>query len=88
MPLAAPGIVAVSLLAIVTCWGEFLFALVLTSTQSAKTLPVAVAELSGDIGILWQQICVYGVFALIPIIIFIMSIQRSLIRGLTMGALK
>jgi len=88
MPLSAPGIVSVSLLSIVGAWGEFLFALVLTSTQSAKTIPVGVAELSGDIGILWQEICVFGVFALIPVVIFMIAIQRHLIRGLTMGALK
>lgn len=88
MPLSAPGIVSVSLLSIVGSWGEFLFALVLTSTQSAKTIPVGVAELSGDIGILWQEICVFGVFALIPVAIFMIAIQRNLIRGLTMGALK
>jgi len=88
MPLSAPGIVSVSLLSIVGSWGEFLFALVLTSTQSAKTIPVGVAELSGDIGILWQEICVFGVFALIPVVVFMIAIQRNLIRGLTMGALK
>ena len=88
MPLSAPGIVSVSLLSIVGSWGEFLFALVLTSTQSAKTIPVGVAELSGDIGILWQEICVFGVFAMIPVVIFMIAIQRNLIRGLTMGALK
>ena len=88
LPLSAPGIVAVSLLSLVGAWGDFLFALVLTSTQSAKTLPVAVSELIGDLGILWQAICVYGIFALIPPVVVVLILQKHLVRGLTMGALK
>jgi multiple sugar transport system permease protein len=88
MPLSLPGIVAVSVLSVALAWGEFLFAVILTFNKSAKTLPVGVAEFTGDIGILWQEITVYGFVALIPLIIFILFVQKHLVRGLTMGALK
>ena len=88
MPLSLPGIVAVTVLSVALSWGEFLFALVLTFNKAAKTLPVGVAEFTGDIGILWQEITVYGTLALIPLIVFILIVQRQLVRGLTMGALK
>ena len=51
-------------------------------------MPVGVAEFVGDIGILWQEITVYGFIALIPLIIFILIVQKHLVRGLTMGAMK
>ena len=88
MPLSLPGIVAVTVLSVALSWGEFLFALILTFNKNAKTLPVGVAEFTGDIGILWQEITVYGFLALIPMIIFILVVQKQLVRGLTMGALK
>jgi multiple sugar transport system permease protein len=88
MPLSLPGIVAVSVLSVALSWGEFLFALIMTFNKNAKTLPVGVAEFTGDIGILWQEITVYGFLALIPLIIFILIVQKHLVRGLTMGALK
>ncbi|HKI47836.1 MAG TPA: carbohydrate ABC transporter permease [Desulfobacteria bacterium] len=88
LPLSLPGIVAVSVLSVTLSWGEFLFALILTFTKSAKTLPVGAAEFTGDIGVLWQEITVYGFLALIPMIIFILVVQKQLVRGLTMGALK
>ena len=87
-PLSWPGIAAVTMLSVCFSWGEFLFALLFTFNIHAKTLPVKVAEMQGDIGILWGEITVIGTIALIPLMVFFVIIQRHLVRGLSFGALK
>ena len=69
-------------------WGEFLLAAVLTTTSSVQTVPIGVANLEGDIGILWQQIASFGVVATIPIALIIVFFQRYLVRGFSFGILK
>jgi ABC-type glycerol-3-phosphate transport system permease component len=89
IPLAAPGIVAVSLLIFALCWGEFLFAVFLTSSPIGKTVPVGIAELvGGERGYEWQQIGALTVAGIIPMIIAFTLIRKYLARGLTLGAVR
>jgi multiple sugar transport system permease protein len=88
LPLSLPGIAAMFMICNFLTWGEFLLAAVLTTTQTAQTIPIAVAQLEGDIGILWQQICAFGVIATIPIALIIVFFQRYLVRGFSFGILK
>lgn len=87
LPLAAPGIVATTVFAFILSWNEFLYALIFT-TQRAKTAPVVVPDLIGEMGIYWGQICGAGIMIVIPAIIFASIVQRNLVRGLTFGAVK
>jgi multiple sugar transport system permease protein len=72
LPLAAPGLVA----------------LVLTSTPSAETMPVGAATLIGRINIDWGAMSAAGVIGALPILLFSALVQKHLVRGLTMGAVK
>ena len=88
VPLSAPGIAAMFMICNFLTWGEFLLSAVLTTTVKAQTIPIGVAQLEGDIGILWQQISAFGVIATIPVILIIIFFQRYLVRGFSFGILK
>jgi multiple sugar transport system permease protein len=88
LPLAAPGLVATGIFAAITTYNEFLFALVLTSTPSAETMPIGAATLIGRINVDWGAMSAAGVVGALPIVIFSIFVQKHLVRGLTMGAVK
>ncbi len=87
LPLIAPGLAATAILAFIFSWNEFLFALILTGTK-AVTLPVGIIGFMKETGINWGYMTAGGVLALIPVLLFVMFVQRHLVKGLTMGALK
>jgi multiple sugar transport system permease protein len=87
LPLVAPGLAATAILAFIFSWNEFLFALILTGTK-AVTLPVGIMGYMKETGINWGYMTAGGILALIPVIIFTILVQRHLVKGLTLGALK
>jgi len=87
LPLAAPGLAATAILAFIFSWNEFLFALILTGTK-AVTLPVGIIGYMKETGINWGYMTAGGILALIPVIIFTTLVQKHLVKGLTLGALK
>jgi multiple sugar transport system permease protein len=88
LPLAGPGLVATAIFCVVLTYNEFLFALVLTSTPKAETMPVGAASLIGRIDVDWGAMAAAGVLGALPIIAFALLVQRHLVRGLTLGAVK
>jgi len=88
LPLAAPGLVATSIFAVIVTYNEFLIALVLTSTPNAQTVPVGAATLIGRISVDVGAMAAAGCVAGIPIVVFAVIVQRHLVRGLTLGAVK
>ena len=87
LPLAAPGLAATAILAFIFSWNEFLFALILTGTK-AVTLPVGIIGYMKETGINWGYMTAGGILALIPVIIFTILVQKHLVKGLTLGALR
>jgi multiple sugar transport system permease protein len=88
VPLAAPGLVSAAAFAFVFSWTEFLFALVLTSTNSV-TLPVVLAGYVGLFqGNLWGETAAMTLISLIPALLLGIFLQRHLVRGLTVGAVQ
>lgn len=87
IPMALPGIVAAGILGLIFSWNEFLFALVLTRS-SATTLPVVMSSLESTDGIYWGHIGALSTIAIVPVLILAAFIQRYLVRGMTMGAVK
>lgn len=87
MPLAAPGLIATTILSFILGWNEFLFAVILTSLK-AKTVPVVVAGFITDKGLDWGTMSALGTMLVTPVIILAWTSQRYLIRGLTLGAVK
>jgi multiple sugar transport system permease protein len=87
VPLSTPAFFSTGLLTFLLAWDEFLYALVLTSSQ-AKTLPVAVGEFSTQFGIDYGMMMAGGLLASIPPVIIALFFQPLLVRGLTAGSIK
>jgi multiple sugar transport system permease protein len=88
LPLAAPGLAATAIFAVIVTFNEFLFALALTATPRAMTMPRGTATLIGRIDTDWASMSAAGVLGAMPIVVFALLVQRHLVRGLTMGAVK
>lgn len=88
LPLVVPGLAATAVFCLIMSWNEFLFALVLTQTDAAMTLPVGIAGRVTQYEIKWGVMSAAGVVAMMPILIFAMAVQRYLVRGLSLGAVK
>ena len=87
IPLASPGIAVTAIFSFFFSWNEFLFANVLTR-DAAKTITVAVSGFQTQQGILWGPMAAAATVAVIPTLIFVLVLQRFIVRGLTMGAIK
>ncbi len=87
LPLVAPGLVATALFCFIFSWNEFLFALILTRSH-VRPLTVVITSLIGGHEILWAEISAVGTMASIPVIVLAIFLQRYLVRGLTLGAVK
>ena len=88
LPLVMPGLAATAVFCLIVSWNEFLFALVLTQTDEAMTLPVGIAGRVTQYGIKWGVMSAAAVVAMVPILAFAMSVQKYLVRGLSLGAVK
>jgi multiple sugar transport system permease protein len=87
IPLAAPGIVAAAVFVFIACWTEFFFALLLTS-RSAFTLPTVFRAFIGFQGALYGEASALAIVSLVPSIALGTLVQRHLVRGLTLGAIR
>jgi multiple sugar transport system permease protein len=90
LPLAAPGIFASAILVFIFAWNDFLFAASLTSTDRARTVPVAIAFFTGSsqFELPTGAIAAASVVVTIPVIALVLMFQRRIIAGLTAGAVK
>ncbi|MEA2203908.1 MAG: multiple sugar transport system permease protein [Blastocatellia bacterium] len=88
LPLVAPGLAATAVFCLIISWNEFLFALVLAQTDAAMTLPVGIAGRVTQYEIKWGVMSAAGVVAMLPILVFAMAVQKYLVRGLSLGAVK
>jgi len=90
VPLAAPGVFTTAILVFIFAWNDFLFAISLTSTNAARTVPAALSAFPGEsqftqpIG----SVAAAAVIVTIPIIIMVLIFQRRIVAGLTAGAVK
>ena len=90
LPLLWPALVTTGLLAFIGAWNEFLFALTFTSSETTRTVPVAIALLTGasQQEIPWGPIMAASVIVTIPLIILVLIFQRKIVAGLTAGGVK
>ena len=90
LPLMWPALVTTGLLAFIGAWNEFLFALTFTSNNEQRTVPVAIALLSGSsqFEIPWGNIMAASVIVTVPLVILVLIFQRKIISGLTAGGVK
>jgi ABC-type glycerol-3-phosphate transport system permease component len=86
LPSVLPGLVTVSLISFVASWNEFILALVLTSSENMRTVPVGVHLYMTDYGVQWGNITAAGILSIVPIILLFLLLQKHFLRGLTAGA--
>jgi multiple sugar transport system permease protein len=87
LPLLKSGIVSTAMLCFIFAWTEFLFAFMLGG-NNVKTLPVAIPLLITSQGVRWGEMAVVGMVALLPVLVAVFLLQKQIVRGLTMGAVK
>jgi multiple sugar transport system permease protein len=87
VPLTAPGLLAAGLLGFVLSWNEFLYALILSDSAS-QTLPVGLASLETHAGVNIAPLAAATLLALAPVLVMLPFLQKYLIKGLSLGALK
>lgn len=89
LPLALPGVISVGVFAFNHSWNEFLFALVFTSSENNKTLPLGLATWIGQDNIYsWGMLLSGAVLVTIPVVLFYLLVQRKLVVGLSEGGAK
>ncbi len=88
LPLAWPGLFAAAVIVFTFSWSEFLFALILTSTQNAQTFPVGVQGLVTQFEVIWNDMAAAGTIALaLPLVLMVLA-RRYVIAGLTFGVVR
>jgi multiple sugar transport system permease protein len=87
LPLVRPGLAATLILSAVFSWNEFLFASILAPGDAA-TIPVYLAGFSASMNVDWGEYMAVGTLAVLPIALFTILLQRHLVRGLTVGAVR
>jgi len=87
LPVARPGIIAVTVYSFITGWSEVLFASILTN-NATRTLPIGLQAHSNEADVLWNQLMAASIFVSLPILLGFLFVQRYLVAGLSAGAVK
>ena len=88
LPLALPGMAAASIFAFLAAWNEYQIASIMTKTPAAKTFPVGLYDFTSQFTVDWRGMAAMSVLMMVPAIIFVVLTQRSMVQGLTFGAIK
>jgi trehalose/maltose transport system permease protein len=90
LPLMGPALATTGLLAFIAAWNEFQFALTFTLSNDMRTVPVAIALITGSsqFELPWGNIMAASVIVTVPLLVLVMIFQRKIVSGLTAGAVK
>ena len=87
LPLVTPGLVATGVFCFIFAWTEFFFAVALTKSR-AVPVSVYIVNFFGNLGVQWGQIGAMSILSMLPLFLLSFVVQRYLVRGLTLGAVK
>ncbi|NOU94943.1 ABC transporter permease subunit [Paenibacillus sp. LMG 31456] len=88
LPLSLPGIAATAIYSFLQGWNEYMFALILTTSEEMKTLPVGIGQLNGFYKIVWNDMMAASFVSSLPLVILFLFLQKYFISSLTAGAVK
>ncbi|HEY1523543.1 MAG TPA: carbohydrate ABC transporter permease [Solirubrobacteraceae bacterium] len=90
VPLAMPGLVTTFIIVFIICWNDFVFAISLTSTTRAETVPAAISTFPGvsQFTVPYGDIAAAAVVVTVPVMLLVLLFQRRIVAGLTAGAVK
>ena len=88
MPLSKPGLIAAGLFVLVFAWNDFVVAVTMTSSEAARTFPVAIYFYLGFYGREWGPLLAASIVSIVPIVAIFVFLQRHFVSGLTGGGVK
>ena len=88
LPLAGPGLAAVTMFSFIRAWNEFLFALVFLQAHELFTLPIGLASFQEEFTFRWDLIMAGAGIITLPVLFFFLLMQRFIVQGLLGGAVK
>ena len=88
LPLLIPGIAATAVFALIFSWNEFVLAIFLTSSESARTAPPAIAGLIGGTTVDWGLVAASAMVFATPVLLFAYLVRKHLVAGVTLGAVR
>jgi multiple sugar transport system permease protein len=88
LPLIKSGLVATGIICLILSWNEFLFALILTYSDSSHTFPIGISRYEGEHGLQFGEMSAAALTGIVPIYILVLFFQRYLVEGLTHGGVK
>jgi multiple sugar transport system permease protein len=86
-PVMVPCLVATGVYIFMTSWNEYTFAVMFTNERN-RTIPVALKNLIGQLGVQWDLLTAGGIITIIPVCVMFFFAQKRLVEGLTAGAVK
>jgi multiple sugar transport system permease protein len=87
LPILVPCLVATGVYIFMQAWNEYTFAVMFTNEKN-RTIPVALKNLVGQLGVQWDLLTAGGIITILPVCIMFFFAQRRLVEGLTAGAVK
>lgn len=88
LPLVLPGLLTVGAISFLWGWGDFIFALTLTSDESVRPLTMGLSKFTGEFGTQWNYLMAVAAIAALPIIVIFASMQKYIVSGLASGSMK
>jgi multiple sugar transport system permease protein len=88
IPIARNGLVATCVFVAIAAWNEYLFALMLTTSQGSRTWPVGLQLMVGEFQLPWGMLAAGGIISILPVIVLFALVQRVMVAGITAGAVK
>ncbi|MFC4660729.1 carbohydrate ABC transporter permease [Oceanobacillus aidingensis] len=88
LPLVRPGLLTVGAISFLWGWGDFVFALTLTTNESVWPLTMGLTKFTGEFGTQWNYLMAVAVITAIPIILIFISLQKYIVSGLASGSMK
>ena len=85
---SAPGLIAAGLFVLIFAWNDFIVALVMTNSEAARTLPVAIYFFLGFHGRDWGPLTAAAMMSIVPVVALFVVLQRYFLSGMTGGAVK
>ena len=88
LPVVRNGLVATAVFVAISAWNEFLFALMLTTSEGSRTWPVGLQLMVGEFQLPWGPLSAGGIISILPVLVMFAIVQRTMVRGIAAGAVK
>jgi multiple sugar transport system permease protein len=88
IPIARNGLAATCVFVAIAAWNEYLFALMLTTSQGSRTWPVGLQLMVGEFQLPWGMLAAGGMISILPVVVLFAFVQRVMVAGIAAGAVK